>query len=132
MTPWFADTHFYLALLNPSDAHHRAALELAKGSYHPIVASAWVLTEVADGLANPPLRRLAIELIDELRSDPSVEVVESDMELLASGWNLYRDRPDKAWSLTDCVSFVIMKDHRLTEALTHDRHFKQAGFRILL
>jgi len=45
---------------------------------------------------------------------------------------LFRNRPDKAWSLADCTSFVVMADHHLAEALTCDPHFAQAGFRALL
>jgi hypothetical protein len=51
---------------------------------------------------------------------------------LERGWALYADRPDKYWSLTDCISFVVMKDHQITEALTGDHHFEQAGFVALL
>lgn len=132
MTPLFADTHFYLALLNLDDDHHGAALEFAKGSYRLIVTSAWVLTEMADGMAEPPLRKLAVKLIEDLQSDPGVVVVENDAELFAKAWNLYKHRTDKGWSLTDCTSMVIMKERKLTEVLTHDHHFAQAGFKVLL
>jgi len=77
-------------------------------------------------------RKLAIELIDGLRTDPGIEVVENDADLFSRGWELYRRRLDKAWSLTDCISFVVMREWKIVEALTHDHHFKQAGFRILL
>jgi predicted nucleic acid-binding protein len=74
----------------------------------------------------------ALQVLTSLEADPSVEVVPSTEELYHEAFQLYRDRADKEWGLVDCVSFVIMRERGLTEALTPDRHFEQAGFRALL
>lgn len=97
-----------------------------------IVTSQWVLTEVADAFAASHSRRQLRDGFAALREDPSTQIVEVSPEHFARGLQLYDARPDKAWSLTDCISFVIMEDEGLTEALTGDRHFEQAGFRALL
>ena len=67
-----------------------------------------------------------------LRIDPEVRIIAVSGELYNKGWNLYAARMDKGWSLTDCISFVVMSDKSLTDALTGDHHFEQAGFNILL
>ncbi len=76
-------------------------------------------------------RAAFIKLFNVLRSHDLVEVVSGD-DWLERGVDLYARRPDKAWSLTDCISFVVMADRKLTEALTGDHHFEQAGFLALL
>lgn len=132
MNAYFADTYFYLALLSGADAAHERAVALNRNLAAPMVTTAWVLTEVGDALATPAHRPLFLELLDALGSDPSVIVVPAAQELFERGVELFRDRPDKAWSLTDCISFVVMEEQGLTEALTADRHFGQAGFKCLL
>ena len=67
-----------------------------------------------------------------MQTDPAFRLVPATSELIERGRKLYRDRLDKNWPLTDCISFVVMQDHQLTEALTADRHFQQAGFNALL
>jgi len=71
-------------------------------------------------------------LLDSLETDPNVDILPVSEPLYARALQLYRERPDKEWGLTDCVSFLVMRDRRLTEALTTDEHFQQAGFRALL
>ena len=77
-------------------------------------------------------RDVFIRFFDEISLDPDVTIIPSAPELFIEGITLYRDRPDKEWSVTDCISFVVMNRERLTEALTGDRHFQQAGFQALL
>lgn len=131
MTPQFADAFYFLALLNPRDAAHPEALRRA-AEMRPIVTTAWVLTEVADALSAPAHRPLVRRLIDGFRALRTVEVIAADADLFDRGLALYFGRPDKFWSLTDCISFVVMTDRGLAEALTGDHHFEQAGFRALL
>ena len=131
MTPVFADTYYYIALLSEDDAAHEQAVRLSRTLRDPIVTTAWVLTEVADALAGTRKRGLLLSLVQSQRADAHVSLIEAERGLFDRGIELYSQRPDKAWSLTDCISFVVMKDLNLSDALTGDHHFEQAGFRIL-
>lgn len=132
MSPIFADTFYYLAIVNREDAAHARALALSRRVTAPTVTTAWVLTEVADALAAPRQRRVFLVLLESLRDDPQVAIVPPTQDLFDRGVTLYRRRPDRGWSLTDCISFVVMDQMQMTEALTGDRHFEQAGFQALL
>lgn len=132
MTPIFADTFYFLAIINPDDRRHHDALNFSSSLQSPLLTTAWVLTEVVDGLAKTPNRHLGRQLYLDMRDDPSHILVPPSPRLLELGLNLYHDRPDKKWSLTDCISFVVMQEHCVTEALTGDHHFTQAGFTALL
>ena len=132
MTPVFADSFFFFALLNHNDAAHETAERFSSETGRPFVTTAWVLTEVADGCATVDKRGLFLQLLDTLRASPDARVIGPSEELFSRGVEHYCQRPDKEWSLTDCLSFVVMGDERLSEALTGDHHFEQAGFRALL
>ena len=132
MSRAFLDTAYILAILNPRDALHAKAMALSRSSYSRLVTTEAVLIEVADALCQPPRRARAVEAIDDLRAAPDLRCVSVVGTLFARGLDLYRERQDKDWSLTDCISFVVMKDERIDEALTADIHFVQAGFRALL
>jgi hypothetical protein len=97
-----------------------------------MVTTEWVLTEVADATADPALRDNFKRLFDLLEGDNQVKIVQASHELFRHGLTLYFQRPDKKWSLTDCISFVVMNEQGLKDALTGDRHFEQAGFTALL
>ncbi|HEY3324878.1 MAG TPA: PIN domain-containing protein [Planctomycetota bacterium] len=129
----FGDTFYFLAVHNPSDETFAQATGLTptlRGA--TIVTTAWVITEFADALADASNREACVEFIDDLARNRDVEIVPPSQGLLQAGLDLYRARPDKDWSLTDCVSFVVMKERGIAEALTGDHHFEQAGFRALL
>ena len=129
----FADTHFWIALLSERDAAHGAARRWqTAGGLREVVTTSWVLVEVADGMREPFERETCSTFIDYLRGAPAIRIIPATEQLLWRGFELYRKRPDKAWSLTDCISFVVMQDEGLTEALKGDRHFEQAGYRALL
>ena len=128
----FADTYYFLALLNPADMAHDAAAATAQRLDARIVTTTWVLTELADALAGTASRKGCAAFIEELRHKPKFVVVSSSEPLFEAGLALYRSRSDKEWSLTDCVSFVVMGERRIGEALTGDHHFAQAGFTALL
>ena len=132
MKETFADTFYYLAVLHADDAAHERAMELSGRLTGPTVTTAWVLSELADGLAAPATRGGFVRLLASLRADPKCIIVPASQDLFDRGVDLYQKRPDKAWSLTDCVSFIVMEEHGLREALTPDRHFEQAGFVALL
>ena len=87
---------------------------------------------MADAMSRPPKRERFGLFLERLRSEPRMIVVPTTDELFETGLELYLRRPDKEWSLTDCISFVVMERDGLTEALTGDRHLEQAGFVALL
>ncbi len=128
----FADTFYFLALLNRADESHGRCETFAREYRGEVLTSAYVLVEVADGLAKPQHRVQTARFIRALQNSPHVRIVPASEALLHRGLDLYASRPDKEWSLTDCISFLIMADEHLQEALTGDQHFKQAGFTPLL
>ena len=132
MSPCFADTHFFLALVTRKDPKVHAAAMQAHQSGRPLITTAWVIVELADHLCDLPNRAVFERLYAALASTPHVEVVPAEQTLMNRGIELYRSRRDKEWSLTDCISFLVMQDRGLLDALTADRHFEQAGFRAML
>jgi len=127
----FADTYFFYAFLNADDLAHGKAIAVSEIGTVNLLTTEWVLTELADGLARVGDRQKFIEFHQELRDDSRVTILSSDGRLFLDGVNLYASRLDKEWTLTDCISFVVMRREELTEALTGDRHFEQAGFQAL-
>jgi hypothetical protein len=125
----FADTYALIAWLNPRDAAHPTVFTYLGRFTGRLVTTEWVLMEVADALSAPEARAAAVDFLRSVRADPQVTVVGYDPAAYARGFDLFADRPDKGWSLTDCISFGVMADRGLTDALTADRHFVQAGFR---
>jgi predicted nucleic acid-binding protein len=132
MTARFADTFFFFALGNPDDPAHERAREFAAHDTGLLVTTAWVLTELGDGLSAPANRPAFMSLLRSLQNNSAFEIVPPDPDLFERGIDLFSRRPDKEWSLTDCISFVVMTDRGLTDALTGDHHFEQAGFRAVL
>jgi predicted nucleic acid-binding protein len=128
----FADSYFYLALLNPRDAGHEAASRAASEFVGKIVTSQWVLVEVGDAFSDPSHRPLFERLMATLSLNADVDIVAADDSWFRQGLELYQRRSDKKWSLTDCISFCIMESRSIRDALTGDRHFQQAGFSALL
>jgi predicted nucleic acid-binding protein len=131
----FADTGYWLALVNPNDDLHQNALNTSR-SLGPVltVTSEPVLTELLNdfGQRGPELRKAAAGLIEQLKKNPNCEVVPWTAHLFHAGFLLYKQRRDKDWSLTDCTSFVIMHERNIAESLAHDKHFEQAGYKALL
>lgn len=132
MKPIFADTFYFLAPLNRADEAHAAADRFAADHSAALVTRIWVFTELADGLAVTAGRSVIAQLLHDLEADANVEVVAGDFTLWRRGVDLYARRADKQWSFTDCISFVVMSDRGITDALTADHHFEQAGFNTLL
>jgi predicted nucleic acid-binding protein len=128
----FADTFYFLALLHLDDSAHERALSLSQKRTDPLLTTAWILTEVADALAAPGTRKAFLLLMSALRADPACTIIPPTPDVFDQGLELYSERHDKSWSLTDCISFVVMKREGITEALTGDHHFEQAGFTALL
>jgi len=131
----FLDTAYAIALSVESDEHHERAEKLAdqlEAEITRLVTTRAVLLEIGNALSKKRYRKAALELLDALEQDPLVEIVLLSEELYGKALELFRNRPDKDWGLVDCVSFIVMQERGLTEALTTDEHFEQAGFRPLL
>lgn len=130
----FADANYWIGLFNPKDQLHDAAV-VASGTLTRtrLVTSEMVLVEVLNGLAEyPALRGQVVLAVDAIMADPNTEVVPQSALLFRDALAHFRQHHDKEWGLTDCSSFVIMRQRGLHEALTHDHHFEQAGYTALL
>lgn len=134
----FIDTAGWLALGNKTDHWHTQAVnlyqEFARNKIRRITTDA-VLVEICNALCKPPFRILAVSLIDKICFTASlgiIEIILTTKQLFEQNFELYKNRLDKEWSLTDCIGFVVMDEHKVKEAFTTDRHFEQAGFITLL
>lgn len=131
----FVDTAAWIALVNTRDELHERAqkimAELRLGNFS-LITTEFVLLEVANALCALAWRDKAVKLIDGLQSLPHLRIIPADSSLLSDGWHLYSNRLDKEWSLTDCVSIVVMQNEHIEQAFTSDHHFEQAGFVKLL
>jgi len=131
----FLDASYAIALSNLSDQYHLQAETIAekleaKGA--KLITTQAVILEIGNALAKLRYRKAAVELINSLENDISIEIVSLTNELYKRAFRFYKERLDKEWGLTDCISFVVMQDYNLTEALTADEHFEQAGFQVIL
>ena len=132
MTPCFGDTSYFLALLIPADANHGAARAWAARSRRPILTTGFIVLEVGNFLSPRTIRALFAGFVKPLRSEARMTVIPASSEILRRGERLYVSRQDKSWSVTDCISFEVMRERGITEALAADRHFEQAGFKAFL
>jgi predicted nucleic acid-binding protein len=130
----FADTFYWAALTSTGDAAHERAMNLSR-SIAPdrIVTTDEVLSEYLAffAAARPSVRAQAGKNVADLINTPAVRVVPQSRDSFLAGLELYRARPDKGYSLTDCISMQTMRREGLIEVLTNDRHFEQEGFRAL-
>ena len=131
----FVDTVCWIALLNKDDRLHKSTdrkyKSLMKCGYR-FITTTQVLNETANALSDPRFRLSVVEFYRRLQASSRIEIVFIDPRLWSDGWQLYGERYDKAWSLTDCASIVVMQERGLGEVLTNDKHFQQAGFQALL
>ena len=135
MTDVFVDTGYAIALASHRDQYHERASAWATelgGDAAQLVTTGAILLEIGNALSKRRYRVAAVRLLDALSQDPNVRIVPISDDLYRRALDLFRDRLDKDWSLTDCVSFVVMRELGLTRALSSDEHFMQAGFRALL
>lgn len=131
----FLDAAYAIALSAPSDQHHVRAVELRSQMMREgtrLITTQAVVLEIGNALSKRRHRDAAVRLVVSLMRDRSVEVIPLDAGLFARALQLYSDRMDKEWGLTDCASFIVMADRGIREALTADEHFQQAGFLSLL
>ena len=131
----FLDAAYVIALSSPKDQYHYRAKLIAERlevESTRIITTRAVILEIGNALSKQKYRRAAVELLDSLEEDPNVMIIPLTENLYRRSFKMFRERGDKEWGITDCISFVVMKDRNLADALTTDDHFKQAGFRTLL
>jgi predicted nucleic acid-binding protein len=131
VNPVFADTFFYLALLDERDPAHLRALAAATIN-RPVVTTEFIVIEIADGCARAEDHADFLALLEGMQNNPRMDIIPLSSQLMQDGIDFYARHSDKDWSLTDCISFVVMRNKGIQEALTADHNFEQAGFRILL
>ncbi|MCG3130840.1 MAG: hypothetical protein FLDDKLPJ_01613 [Phycisphaerae bacterium] len=132
MNATFLDTSYLLAIVNQEDELHARALAWKNRIRGRLLTTDFVLLEFVDALCRPALRHRAMDVVVVLRADADITILPLSTTLMDEGLSLFGAHHDKHWSLTDCISFHVMKREQITEALTADRHFEQAGFRALL
>ena len=131
----FLDTSFAIALSAVTDQNHLRAVQLAdqfEANKTRLVTTQAILLEIGNALSKQRYRRAAIQILESLEADPNVEIVLLTKDLYRAAFNLFKQRKDKQWGLVDCISFIVMHNRGITDALTADVHFNQAGFRALL
>ena len=130
----FADTGYWIAMLNPGDGLHRQAETVAEQlAPFRIVTTELVLVEVLDSVRRGHhVRALAAKNVKAWLSDPEVDVVPHTSDRFRAALDRYANRLDQDWSLTDCASFLVMEEMNIPEALAEDHNFEQAGFIALL
>ena len=131
----FVDTLYFVALFNPRDQWHErafAASKLTAGG--KLITTEDVLVELLNFFSEygEKARHGAVTQTEGILSGSSIEVVPQSHETFIAGLTLYKARPDKGYSLTDCISMHTMREHSITDILTHDDHFRQEGFTVLL
>jgi predicted nucleic acid-binding protein len=128
----FVDTSFVVALVNKNDQNHRLALNLTRQfTGQRLVTTDAILLEIGNALSRN-FKRQRIETIEDFLTADDVKVIHLHPPLFRTAFELYKSRSDKLWRLIDCVSFVVMKELGITDALSADKHFEQAGFRVLM
>jgi hypothetical protein len=129
----FLDTGAILALALPNDKYNSAVMDaLASLRGVPMLTTEAILSEVCSFLSHRALRKFAVKAITELRNNEDVEIVPASSELFERAFTLFVKRTDKDWSLVDCMSFELMHLRQITQALTTDKHFVQAGFDVVV
>jgi predicted nucleic acid-binding protein len=134
-TEVFLDTAYAIALSSSRDEHHQKALSLADQleiDGTKLITTRAIILEIGNALSKQDYRQASVTLMESLEEDPNVEIVPLTEELYKEAFEMYAKRMDKEWGITDCISFIVMSERGIQEALTTDRHFTQAGFEALL
>jgi predicted nucleic acid-binding protein len=129
------DTASLIAVVDAADQWHARAEKIWQeliASRTPLLTTSLILIEMADGLSRLKNRQAAKELRDRLAASARIEIVQTTPDHEARAWNLFGQRNDKEWGMTDCVSIIVAQDRGIREVFSADQHFEQAGFRLLL
>jgi len=130
----FADTFYWIALINPRDNWHTIALDYAqKYADDYLITTDGIIDETLNYFATKGaiMRRKALATYLQICQEPNMEIISYTPQLRQAGIQLFDERPDKGYSLTDCISMIVMKQRGIIEVLTHDKHFTQENLRIL-
>jgi predicted nucleic acid-binding protein len=129
----FADTSYWIALVNPRDQIHQKAISVTQQlSTVILLTTEMVLVELLNSFSDSPFRDAVGGMVARLRQDQNLTIIPQTSVQFESALQRYRQAADKSWSLTDCASFQVMDAENIQAALTHDQHFVQAGFEALL
>ena len=128
----FLDTSYFVALAMGRDALHARAGAWSAHLPGPFLTTEYVLWEFVNSLSASTNRGKVHAMLGCIEACPTIEIAWAASELFRSGLAIHAERLDKTWSLTDCISFVVMRQRAITDALTYDHHFEQAGFKALL
>jgi uncharacterized protein len=129
----FADTSYWIGLVNPRDQIHQKAIKITQQlSSVSLLTTEMVLVELLNSFSDSPFRRAVAGMVLKLRDDRNVRIVPQTSEQFEVARERYQRADDKTWSLTDCASFQVMEAEQIQAVLTHDQHFAQAGFETLL
>jgi predicted nucleic acid-binding protein len=126
------DTGYLIALLNRRDQFHPRALAWSATIAERLVVTEYLIVETVNSFSKPINRPKVHAMVSRLRDEAKFEMVPASSELFEAGLRLHANRADKEWSMTDCISFIVMKRRGLTRALAYGLHFEQAGFEALL
>lgn len=126
----FIDTCYWISLIDPSDSlHDRAEKIEAKLQGNELYTTELVLVELLNALSDPKFRKIAAGYVEMLRR--KIKIRKLDNSTFETGLDLYKKRPDKSWGHVDCFSFQVMTSSSISEAVSFDSHFRQAGFTII-
>jgi predicted nucleic acid-binding protein len=130
----FADTYYWIALLNTNGEDYKEVIQFTQANPNlAMVTTEPVIDEILNffGSKGSFLRGRAFSLCNRITSDRTIQLTPHDADIRQSALTLYRDRLDKGYSFTDCYSMIVMQRIGIAEVLTHDKHFAQEGFTIL-
>lgn len=127
----FLDTGFLIALELSGDNHHKVARSCWSAfllAPEPLFTTSYVIDETVTFFNSRNFHAKAVEIGERLLASRSVTVMHVDEDLFREGWSYFSRHADKRYSLTDCISFAVMRRKSIKRALTFDKHFNQAGF----
>lgn len=134
MTPVFLDTGYIIALEASDDQYHDAAFRhwiVLTNNLPSLVTTSYILNEVVTFFNSRGYHAKAVDIGGNILNSPSIRLIQVDESLFHDGWDYFKGHEDKSYSLTDCISFVVMEQLKISTALTFDKHYTQAGFSTL-
>ena len=126
----FVDTGAWYAAMVRKDADHQAAKHFLKTNTLPLITSDYVMDETVTLLLSRVGHEYAVRFLDMLQTTQKAHLVYLTPAQISSTAALFRGRSDKAWSFTDCSSFILMREYQIQIAFAFDEHFRQAGFQV--